>query len=56
MYSVIPEKVGRIKKGIFADLIGVNGDPSKDIKLIRNVGFVMKDGVIYKSSASKAGR
>lgn len=50
------QKVGRIKKGIFADLIGVNGDPSKDIKLIRNVGFVMKDGVIYKSYASKAGR
>lgn len=39
---------GRIKKDLLADLVAVNGDPSKIIKDIRNVLFVMKEGVIYK--------
>lgn len=42
-------KFGRIKKNLFADIIAVEGDPSTDIKNIRKVKFVMKDGVIYKS-------
>lgn len=41
-------KTGRIKKGLFADLIAVEGDPVQDIKNIRKVKLVMKDGVIYK--------
>ena len=39
-------KIGRIKKGLYADLIAVNGDPSKDIKNVRSVLLVMKDGKI----------
>lgn len=42
------EKIGRIKKGLFADLVAVQGDPSADIKNVRAVKMVMKDGVIYK--------
>ncbi len=42
-------KFGRIKKYLFADIIAVEGDPSVDIKNIRKIKFVMKDGVIYKS-------
>ena len=42
------EKIGRIRQGLFADMIAVDGDPSVDIKNIRKVKFVMKDGVIYK--------
>ena len=41
-------KIGRIKKGLAADIIAVEGDPSADIKNIRKVNLVIKDGVIYK--------
>jgi len=42
------EQIGRIKKDLFADLIAVDGDPSIDIKNIRKIKLVTKDGVIYK--------
>jgi imidazolonepropionase-like amidohydrolase len=43
----IADKVGRIKPGLYADIIAVKGDPSTDIDNIRNVVLVMKGGVIY---------
>lgn len=43
-------KIGRIKKGLFADIIAVRGNPTDDIKTVRNVVFVMKDGKIYKTA------
>ena len=42
------EKIGRIKKGWLADIIAVQGDPSKAISDTRKVVFVMKDGKIYR--------
>jgi imidazolonepropionase-like amidohydrolase len=42
------DKIGRIKKDLLADIVAVEGDPSMDIKNIRKVKLVMKDGVIYK--------
>jgi imidazolonepropionase-like amidohydrolase len=42
------EKIGRIKKGLFADLVAVSGDPSTDIKSVRKILMVMKDGKIWK--------
>ncbi len=43
------EKIGRIKKGLLADMIAVEGDPSENINNIRKVVFVMKGGNLYKT-------
>lgn len=40
--------VGTIEVGKYADIIAVEGDPLYDVKLLQNVGFVMKGGVVYK--------
>ena len=43
------DKIGRIKKGLMADVIAVQGDPSVDIHSVRNILLVIKDGKIYKA-------
>lgn len=42
------DNIGQIKPGFLADIIAVEGDPLKDISLMENVSFVMKDGLIFK--------
>lgn len=42
------DKLGSIKKGFKADLIAIEGDPTKDISKMQQVKLVMKDGKIYK--------
>lgn len=41
-------KLGQIKEGFLADIIAVKGNPLKDITLLEQVDFVMKDGQIIK--------
>jgi len=40
--------VGSLEPGSFADIIAVNGDPTKDVTLLQNPVFVMKGGTVYK--------
>ena len=42
------DRIGRIKKGLYADLIAVQDDPSLDIKNIRKVQLVIKNGERYR--------
>ncbi len=41
-------QIGVIAPGAYADVIAVNGDPVKDIKLLGDVQFVMKDGKVFR--------
>jgi imidazolonepropionase-like amidohydrolase len=43
------DRIGTIEPGKFADIIAIDGDPTKDIKAIEKVVFVMKDGVTFKN-------
>ena len=44
----ISGKTGRVKAGLVADLLVVEGDPSVNISQVRKVKWVMKEGVIYQ--------
>lgn len=43
------DKLGSIEVGKLADIVAVDGDPLKDVKVFGKVIFVMKDGIVYKS-------
>ena len=41
-------QLGNLEKGFLADIIAVEGNPTKDISVMKNVSFVMKDGMVYR--------
>jgi imidazolonepropionase-like amidohydrolase len=47
------DRVGTIEPGKWADIIAIDGDPLKDVKLLQHVNFVMKSGVIYKDETKQ---
>jgi imidazolonepropionase-like amidohydrolase len=41
-------RLGSVEPGYAADIVAVSGDPLKDISLLQQIRFVMKDGVVFK--------
>jgi imidazolonepropionase-like amidohydrolase len=48
------DQLGQVQPGRAADVIAVPGNPLDDITALERVGFVMKDGVIYKQDGKPA--
>lgn len=44
------QRLGQLDVGFAADLIAVKGDPLKDVKVLEQVQFVMKDGKVFKKA------
>jgi imidazolonepropionase-like amidohydrolase len=47
------QSLGQIQPEFLADIIAVKGNPLEDITLLQQVGFVMKDGRIFKQPAAR---
>lgn len=48
-------KIGVLAPGAFADIIAVDGDPVRDVKVLEDVRFVMKDGNVFRSNGQNIG-
>lgn len=44
------DRIGVIEKDKLADIIAVDGDPTKDVTSMSRIKFVMKNGTVYKNN------
>ena len=47
------KQVGTLEPGKWADMVAVDGDPTKDVTTLEHVKFVMKGGAVYKNDYGK---
>ncbi|QXQ08113.1 amidohydrolase family protein [Sphingosinicellaceae bacterium] len=43
--------IGRLAPGKYADVVAVDADPTKDIRALRTISFVMKGGIVVRNDA-----
>jgi len=48
--SLCGRRFGCLDEGCAADIVALDGDPTNDIKALRKVHFVMKDGKVWKQN------
>jgi len=49
-------KIGEVTPGAFADIVAAKDDPLENISALEHIGFVMKDGKVYKDVIGGSGR
>jgi imidazolonepropionase-like amidohydrolase len=42
-------ELGVLAPGAYADVVAVSGDPLSNVKILESVGFVMKDGTVFRN-------
>jgi imidazolonepropionase-like amidohydrolase len=48
------DRTGALDAGKWADIIAVDGDPLKDVRILQHVPWVMKSGTVYKDETKTA--
>jgi imidazolonepropionase-like amidohydrolase len=51
----VDDRLGTLERGKFADVIAVAGDPTRDMRAMKNVRLVMKEGVLVTRPETPAG-